>query len=247
MREKRIIPCLLIRGNKLVKTTKFKDDVYIGDPVNAARIFSDKAVDEIIVLDIDATKEGRAPNYELIAEIAGECFMPVTYGGGITHVDQVRKLIRSGIEKVVINSYAYFSTQLVVESAGIFGSQAVVGGIDVKKKILGSYRLMSTSATVAIDISLEEHVFNLVEAGVGELFINNIDRDGQMLGYDLELIKRVVKSVNIPVIACGGAGKLDHLKEALNYGLSAVAAGSMFLYHGKHRAVLINYPKDKIT
>jgi len=247
VREKRIIPCLLIRGNKLVKTTKFKDDVYIGDPVNAARIFSDKAVDEIIVLDIDATKEGRAPNYELIAEIAGECFMPVTYGGGITHVDQVRKLIRSGIEKVVINSYAYFSTQLVVESAGIFGSQAVVGGIDVKKKILGSYRLMSTSATVAIDISLEEHVFNLVEAGVGELFINNIDRDGQMLGYDLELIKRVVKSVNIPVIACGGAGKLDHLKEALNYGLSAVAAGSMFLYHGKHRAVLINYPKDKIT
>ncbi len=247
MREKRIIPCLLIRGNKLVKTTRFKDDVYIGDPVNAARIFSDKAVDEIIVLDIDATKEGRAPNYELIAEIAGECFMPVTYGGGITHVDQVRKLIRSGIEKVVINSYAYFSTQLVVECAGIFGSQAVVGGIDVKKKILGSYRLMSTSATVAIDISLEEHVFNLVEAGVGELFINNIDRDGQMLGYDLELIKRVVKSVNIPVIACGGAGKLDHLKEALNYGLSAVAAGSMFLYHGKHRAVLINYPKDKIT
>ena len=247
MREKRIIPCLLIRGNKLVKTTKFKDDIYIGDPVNAARIFSDKEVDEIIILDIEATKEKRAPNYELIAEIAGECFMPLTYGGGITNVDQVRKLIRSGIEKVVINSYAYLSTQLIAEAVGIFGSQAVVGGIDVKKKILGSYQLMSTSATIAIDISLEEHVINLVEAGVGELFINSIDRDGQMLGYDLELIKKVVKSVNIPVIACGGAGKLDHLKEALNYGLSAVAAGSMFVYHGKHKAVLINYPQNKIN
>jgi cyclase len=245
--EKRIIPCLLIRGNKLVKTTKFKDDVYIGDPVNAARIFSDKEVDEIIILDIEATKEKRAPNYELMAEIAGECFMPLTYGGGITNVDQVRRLIRSGIEKVVINSYAYLSTQLIAEAVGIFGSQAVVGGIDVKKKILGSYQLMSTSATIAIDISLEEHVINLVEAGVGELFINSIDRDGQMLGYDLELIKRVVKSVNIPVIACGGAGKLDHLKEALNYGLSAVAAGSMFVYHGKHKAVLINYPQNKIN
>ena len=247
MCEKRIIPCLLIRGNKLVKTTKFKDDVYIGDPVNAARIFSDKEVDEIIILDIEATKEKRAPNYELMAEIAGECFMPLTYGGGITNVDQVRRLIRSGIEKVVINSYAYLSTQLIAEAVGIFGSQAVVGGIDVKKKILGSYQLMSTSATIAIDISLEEHVINLVEAGVGELFINSIDRDGQMLGYDLELIKRVVKSVNIPVIACGGAGKLDHLKEALNYGLSAVAAGSMFVYHGKHKAVLINYPQNKIN
>jgi cyclase len=245
--EKRIIPCLLIRGNKLVKTTKFKDDVYIGDPVNAARIFSDKEVDEIIILDIEATKEKRAPNYELIAEIAGECFMPLTYGGGITNVDQVRRLIRSGIEKVVINSYAYLSTQLIAEAVGIFGSQAVVGGIDVKKKILGSYQLMSTSATIAIDISLEEHIINLVEAGVGELFINSIDRDGQMLGYDLELIKKVVKSVNIPVIACGGAGKLDHLKEALNYGLSAVAAGSMFVYHGKHKAVLINYPQNKIN
>ncbi len=247
MCEKRIIPCLLIRGNKLVKTTKFKDDVYIGDPVNAARIFSDKEVDEIIILDIEATKEKRAPNYELIAEIAGECFMPLTYGGGITNVDQVRRLIRSGIEKVVINSYAYLSTQLIAEAVGIFGSQAVVGGIDVKKKILGSYQLMSTSATIAIDISLEEHIINLVEAGVGELFINSIDRDGQMLGYDLELIKKVVKSVNIPVIACGGAGKLDHLKEALNYGLSAVAAGSMFVYHGKHKAVLINYPQNKIN
>ena len=247
MREKRIIPCLLIRGNKLVKTTKFKNDVYIGDPVNAARIFSDKEVDEIIILDIEATKEKRAPNYELIAEIAGECFMPLTYGGGITNVDQVRKLIRSGIEKVVINSYAYLSTQLIAEAVGIFGSQAVVGGIDVKKKILGSYQLMSTSATIAIDISLGEHVYNLVEAGVGELFINSIDRDGQMLGYDLELIKKVVKSVNIPVIACGGAGKLDHLKEALNYGLSGVAAGSMFVYHGKHKAVLINYPQNKIN
>lgn len=247
MCEKRIIPCLLIRGNKLVKTTKFKDEVYIGDPVNAARIFSDKEVDEIIILDIEATKEKRAPNYELMAEIAGECFMPLTYGGGITNVDQVRRLIRSGIEKVVINSYAYLSTQLIAEAVGIFGSQAVVGAIDVKKKILGSYQLMSTSATIAIDISLEEHVINLVEAGVGELFINSIDRDGQMLGYDLELIEKVVKSVNIPVIACGGAGKLDHLKEALNYGLSAVAAGSMFVYHGKHKAVLINYPQNKIN
>lgn len=247
MYEKRIIPCLLIRGNKLVKTIKFKDEIYIGDPVNAARIFSDKEADEIIILDIGATKEKREPNYELIEEIAGECFMPVTYGGGITNINQVRKLIRSGIEKVVINSYAYFSTQLIVEAAGIFGSQALVGGIDIKKKILSSYQLMSNSASNPIDMPLEEHLFKLVNAGVGELFINSIDRDGCMLGYDLDLIKKVVKLVDIPVIACGGAGKVEHLKEALSCGLSGVVAGSLFVYHGKHKAVLINYPKDSIN
>jgi len=239
----RVIPCLLIRGNGLVKTRKFKDPVYVGDPVNAMRIFSEKEVDEIVLLDIDASREGREPNYELIAEMAGEAFMPAAYGGGIRNLDQVRRLIRAGIEKVVINTAATESTDVIRAAADVFGNQAVVGAVDVKRTILGGYRVVAKSATVEIKAGLEEHVQNLIAAGVGEIFVNSVDRDGMMEGYDLHLIRSVTQIVNVPVIACGGAGTVDHLSQAVREGgASAVAAGSMFVFHGKRRAVLINYP-----
>ena len=246
MFKKRIIPCLLLKDNRLVKTIKFKGDRYIGDPINAVRIFSEKEADEIIILDIDASIKQQEPNYELISELAGECFMPVTYGGGIKNINQVKKLIRSGIEKVVINTEAYTNIDLISDIANIYGSQAIVGAIDVKKNLLGIYSLKTRSSSIKIRVSLIEHIANLIKAGIGELLINNIDKDGTMNGYDLELIKKVYDQVNIPVIVCGGAGNFTHLKEALNIGISGVVAGSMFIYHGKHKAVLINYPKERI-
>lgn len=243
MIQARVIPCLLLRGHGLVKTRKFKDAVYVGDPVNAVRIFSDKEADEIVLLDIDASREGREPNYDLIAEIAGEAFMPVAYGGGIRTLEQVRRLIRSGVEKVVVNTMATESTDMIREAVEVFGSQAIVGGVDVRRKLFGGYAVMARSATVETRLNLQQHIQSLVNAGVGELFINDIDRDGVMNGYDLSLLRNVVQ-VPIPVVICGGAGSVEHLRQAVNEGgASAVAAGSMFVFHGKHRAVLINYPK----
>ena len=242
MTRARVIPCLLLRGHGLVKTRKFRDPVYVGDPVNAVRIFSEKEVDELVILDIDASREGREPNYELIAEIAGECFMPVAYGGGIQTLAQARRIIRCGIEKVVVNSATVRSTQFMREIADVFGSQALVGAIDARRTLLGGHRVHVKSGTVDTGLTPEDHAAALVNAGAGEIFLNSIDQDGQMQGFDLALIRRVASRVAVPVVACGGAGTIDHLKLALSEGgASAVAAGSMFVFHGRHRAVLINY------
>lgn len=245
MSRARIIPVLLLRGNGLVKTRRFRDPVYVGDPVNAVRIFSEKEADELVVLDIDATREGREPNYELVAEIAGECFMPVAYGGGIGSLAQIRRLIRCGIEKVVINSAAVVSVEIVREASAVFGSQAVVGGIDVRRTLLAGHRVCAVSGTRETRLKPEDHARALVDAGAGEIFLNDIDNDGQMQGYDLALLKKVSGRVDVPVVACGGAGTLEHMKSALSEGgASAVAAGSMFVFQGRRRAVLINYPGD---
>ncbi len=239
----RVIPCLLVRGNKLVKTIKFKDAVYVGDPVNAVKIFSDKEADKIIILDIDASRDEREPNYQLIAEMAGEAFMPVAYGGGIRTLEQIRRLIRSGVEKVVINSLAAQSTDVIRAAVDVFGSQAIVGAVDVRRKLLGGYAVLTRSGTQETRLKLEQHIHNLLQAGVGELLINDVNRDGCMLGFDIDLVRRV-SQVPVPVVICGGAGTLEHVLEAVaEGGASAAAAGSMFLFHGKHRAVLINYPK----
>lgn len=244
MTRVRIIPCLLLSGYGLVKTRKFKDPVYLGDPVNVIRIFNEKEVDELVVLDIDASKEGREPDYELIAEIAGECFMPIAYGGGVRTLDQARRLIRCGVEKVVVNTAATECYDVVRDVAQVFGSQAVVGAIDVKKTMIGGYRVVAKSASVEVKMSLDDHVQALVAAGAGEIFLNSVDRDGGMGGYDLSLIRRVSQQTSLPVIACGGAGTIEHLAAAVHEGgASAVAAGSMFVFHGRLRAVLINYPQ----
>lgn len=243
MTRVRVMPCLLLRGHGLVKTRRFRDPVYLGDPVNAVRIFNEKEVDELVILDILASREGREPDYEVIAEIAGECFMPVAYGGGIRTLEQARRLIRCGVEKIVINTAATESYEVIREIAQVFGCQAVVGAIDVKKTLLGSYRVMAKSASVEANTPLDEHVQALVAAGAGEIFLNSVDRDGMMEGYDLSLIRRVAQRVNVPVVACGGAGTVEHLVAAVQEGASAVAAGSMFVFHGRLRAVLINYPQ----
>jgi len=241
----RVIPCLLVRGNELVKTKRFKNPVYLGDPVNAVRIFSDKEADEIIILDIEASRYGREPNYQLIAEMAGEAFMPVTYGGGIRSLEQIRRLIRSGVEKIAINSYALESTDLIRSAVDVFGCQAIVGAVDVRHKLMGGYAVMAKSATKTTRLVLRHHIETLVQAGVGELLINDVNRDGVMSGFDIDLI-RSVSDVPVSVVICGGAGTLNHLREAVVHGgASAVAAGSMFVFHGKHRAVLINYPKPE--
>lgn len=245
MLKNRVIPCLLLRGNGLVKTRQFKDPVYIGDPVNAMRIFSEKEVDEIVVLDIEASRLGREPNYALVDEMAGEAFMPVAYGGGVRTLEQARRLIRCGVEKVVINTAAVESSRIIRECADVFGSQAVVGAVDVKKTLFGGYRVMMRSATAEARTPVLEHVARLVESGAGEIFLNSVDRDGMMSGYDLALIREVSHSIPVPVVACGGAGTVEHMRQAVvDAGASAVAAGSMFVFHGKHRAVLISYPKS---
>jgi cyclase len=247
MKKTRVIPVLLLRRQGLVKTIKFKDPKYIGDPINAVRIFNDKEVDELIFLDIEATKYGCEPNFELLSDIAGEAFMPMAYGGGLTTLDQIRRIFELGFEKVVLDSITYKNSNLIAEAASIFGSQSIVGSIDVRKTLFGKYELYSASSSIKEKISLPEHLSRLVESGVGEILVNSIDRDGTQMGYDLDLLRLVSESVDLPVVACGGAGNLQHLLQAVSEGgVTAVAAGSLFIFMGPHRAVLINYPEYKV-
>lgn len=241
----RVIPCLLLKGTGLVKTIKFKDSKYVGDPINAVKIFNDKGADELVFLDITATLEKRKPNLKMISEIASEAFMPVGYGGGITTLDEIREILSIGIEKVIINSYAAECPDFITEASNLAGSQSVVVSIDVKKNMWGKYHIVTQSALKSLKQDPVIYAQQMARAGAGEIMINSVDRDGTMKGYDLDLIKRIADSVDIPVIACGGAGKLQDFSDGVKSGhASAVAAGSMFVFHGKHRAVLITYPGD---
>ena len=238
----RIIPALLLRDNSLVKTKKFKKENYIGDPINAVKIFNDKEVDEIIFLDICASKKQQQPNFEMIEKISSECFMPLAYGGGIKTIEQVKKIFRIGVEKIIINSAAINDYNFLKEIINFVGSQSVIISIDVKRTIFGKYKVYSHQLEKNIETDLLDLLEIANEVGVGEVFINSVDRDGMMNGYDIELLNLVSSNINMPLIACGGAGNITHLKEGLNKGgAHAVSAGSMFVYHGKHNAVLINY------
>ena len=240
----RVIPCLLLRGRGLVKTIRFKDPTYLGDPRNTIKIFNEKGVDELAFLDITATIEKRGPNFELISEITSECFMPLGYGGGIRNLDQMEKLFKFGVEKVVVNTYAVENPMFVSEAAKVFGSQSIVVSLDVKRTLLGKYEIMVEAGKRKSGLEPVTFAKQMEEAGAGEILLNSIDRDGTMQGYDIELIRRVTSAVSIPVIACGGAGSTDDLGRAvIQGGASAVAAGSIFVFHGRHRAVLINFPK----
>lgn len=245
METPRIIPILLLKGSGLYKTLKFKDPKYIGDPLNAVKIFNEKEVDELIVLDITAGLENRKPNYDLLYQMAGECFMPLGYGGGVSTVEEIRKLISLGIEKVSINSNAV-NLDFIKEAAEVFGSSTIVVSMDVKKNFFGKYEVYTKSGTQNTKMDAVKFSTEINKAGAGELLINSIDKDGTMQGYDLELIKSISVEIGIPVIACGGAGQINHFKQAINAGASAIAAGSMFLFHGKHRAVLISYPEQAV-
>lgn len=243
MNKTRVIPVLLLRGRGLVKTVKFKDPKYVGDPMNSVRIFNEKEVDELVFLDITATPEGRGPDFEMLADIAGEAFMPMAYGGGITSLDQIQRIFTLGYEKVVIDTAAYESPQLIREAVAIYGSQSVVGCVDVRRSLLGRYELYSRSGRTHQSVGLLDHVAALEELGVGEIVVNAVDRDGTQSGYDLKLLQQVSSAVSVPVVACGGASGLDDFVAAVQQGgASAVAAGSLFVFVGPHRAVLINYP-----
>lgn len=240
----RIIPVLLLKNKGLVKTVKFSKPKYVGDPINAVKIFNDLETDELIFLDITATKEARTISPELVKDIGDEAYMPFAVGGGINKIQDVENLIRMGAEKVVMNSAAALNPALITEAANHFGNQSIVVSIDVKKGIFGKYSIFVRSGTIKIETDLISYCKNAESSGAGEIMINSIDRDGTMSGYDLELIKIVTGSVSIPVIACGGAGNLNDFKDAVKISdASAAAAGSMFVFHGPRKAVLINYPE----
>lgn len=239
----RIIPVLLLKGKGLVKTVKFKDPKYIGDPINAVKIFNDLKTDELVFLDITASKEGRTVSVDLVKDIGDEAFMPFGVGGGINNIKQIEQLLKAGAEKVIINTNAIINPGMIEEASKVFGSQSIVVALDVKKTLFGKYECWikdGSENTKANPVDMAKKVENL---GAGELIINSIDLDGMMTGYNIELIKSVAEIVSIPVVACGGAGNLEHLKQCYLEGKAhALAAGSMFVFHGPRRAVLINYP-----
>ena len=240
----RVIPCLLLKDRGLVKTVKFQNLNYIGDPINAVKIFNDFEADELAFLDIDASKNKRCINLEFVKKIGEEAFMPFAVGGGITSVDQIRSILNNGAEKVVLNTSAIENPGLIKEAAEIFGNQAIVVSIDVKKDLEG-YKVYTMSGTKNTGLDAVKVSMEMEKLGAGELIINSIDRDGLMEGYDLEIIKEISKAVKIPTIALGGAGGLQDFPKAIKSGAAAVAAGSIFVYSGKNRGILINYPDKK--
>jgi imidazole glycerol-phosphate synthase subunit HisF len=239
----RVMPCLLLRGWGLVKTVKFNNPNYVGDPINAVRIYNEKEVDELIFLDITATPESKDPPFQMISEIAGECFMPFTYGGGVRTIEEIRTIFSLGVEKVAINSYGVENPTFIRAAADLFGSQSIIVSIDVKKNLRGKYRVYTHGGRKATNLDPVQLAVQMEQAGAGEILLTSIDRDGTMEGYDIELIRNVSKALNIPLIACGGAGTVEHLAEAVKVGrASAVATGSMVVYQGKNRGVLIKFP-----
>lgn len=242
----RVIPILLLKNKGLCKTRKFRQETYLGDPINAVRIFNDKQVDELVFLDISAARQRSEPDLDLLRGIAGECFMPLGYGGGLTSVDMAREILAIGFEKIVVNSAAWTKPDLVPALAKHFGRSTVVGSIDVKRNWVGREHVMIHGGREKIALSPEAWAEELQNRGVGEILINSINRDGEMMGYDLDLVTRVSSAVSVPVIAAGGARTVEDLKSAVrDAGASAAAAGAMFFFQGKHRAVLISYPSPE--
>ena len=244
MLRSRIIPCLLIHNKGLVKTVKFKEPKYVGDPINAVKIFNEKEVDELIVLDIDATKENRGPNLKMIKNLADECRMPLCYGGGINTVDQAVKIISLGVEKVALSFSALNNIELCQQIGDIIGNQSVVVVIDVKKKkLFGGYDIYTHNGSKKSKWNLFDFIAKLEEIGIGEIVINSIDNDGLMQGYDIPLLESVREKCSMPITVFGGAGSLEDIKKMISkFKIIGVAAGSLFVFKGKYRAVLISYP-----
>jgi cyclase len=251
MLRPRIIPSLLIHDNGLVKTVNFKNPKYVGDPLNAVKIFNEKTVDELAVFDIDASVIGKEPNYVLIERLASQSMMPLCYGGGVKTVDQAQRIFSLGIEKIAISSVAIQDPTLIEKIAERVGSQSVIVVLDVKKKLLGGYEVYINNGKKATGINPLKFVEDAQRLGAGEIVINSIDRDGVMKGYDLELISKVREKTTLPLTVLGGAGSLDDIEKVISkHGVIGVAAGSLFVFKGPYKAVLINYPsqeeKDRI-
>lgn len=244
MLRPRIIPCLLVKNGGLVKTVRFGQPKYVGDPINAVRIFNEKEVDELIVADTDATAHGREPDYKMIANLAAECRMPLCYAGGVTTPEQIERIIGLGVEKVAISSAAIQTPELIAESSKRVGNQSIVVVMDVKKSgLLRRYELFTHNGTRATGLHPVDFAKRAEALGAGEILVNSIDQDGEMKGYDLALISRVREAINLPLTVLGGAGSLDDIRGVIEkFGIIGAAAGSLFVFKGKYRAVLINYP-----
>ncbi len=247
MLRPRIIPCLLVHKKGLVKTKKFSEPKYVGDPINAVKIFNEKEVDELIVLDIDATAESHQPDFEMIKNLANECRMPFCYGGGVTTVEQAKKIISLGAEKVALSHSAISNTNLLRSIAKEVGNQSVVVILDIKKRGIlkgGGYDLYTKNGKHKANVRILDFIAELNSIGIGEIVINSIDNDGMMTGYDFQLIDLIRNHTDLPITVLGGAGTLEHIKEVVSrYNIIGVAAGSLFVFKGKYNAVLINYPK----
>jgi cyclase len=242
----RVIPVLLLKNKGLVKTVRFDKSRYIGDPINAVRIFNDHKADELAFLDILASKENRLISIDFVRDVGEEANMPFSVGGGIKSIDDIRKIINAGAEKVIINSFAAQNPDFISAAADAFGSSTIVVCIDVKKKIFGGMQTYIIGGSKATGYNPLEFAQLMQEKGAGEIIIQSIEKDGMMDGYDIELIINITSNLTIPVIALGGAGNIDHLKEAYHIGKAGgLAAGSMFVYHGSKKGVLINYPEKK--
>ncbi len=240
------MPCLLLRGWGLVKTVKFKNPSYVGDPINTVKIYNEKEVDELIFLDINATAESKKPPFQIIEEIATECFMPFTYGGGVRTIEDMQTIFNLGVEKIAINTYAMEKPAFITQAAEKFGSQSIVVSIDAKKVLFGKYKVYCCGGKKATAYDPADFAIRMEKIGAGEILITSIDRDGTFDGYDIKLVKMVSEAVSIPVIACGGAGKVEDFGDAVKQGgASAVAAGSMVVYQSANRAVLINFPTKR--
>lgn len=245
MRNIRIIPVLLIHEEGLVKSVKFGNYKYVGDPINAVKIFNEKEVDEICIINITASKQNKTPDFEKITEIVSEAFMPVAYGGAVTTMEQAEKLFYNGVEKIVLNYAAVQNPQLITDIAHRYGNQSVVVSIDYKTNWLKKTSVYTLNGTEQVKTSPEAFAREAQERGAGEILLNSIDRDGTYAGYDLEMIRKVHQAVSIPIIACGGASTIEDFRKAVDAGASAAAAGSMFVFQRPHNAVLISYPPYK--
>lgn len=241
----RVIPVLTIIDEDLVKTIQFKKPRYLGDPINAVKIFNEKMVDELCVLDIGASKNGTAINFDLLETVASQAFMPLSYGGGIKTLEDVKKILKIGYEKVIINSAFNHNPYLIKEASNFAGSSSVVLGVDIKPNLFNKYHIYIESGSRKLSNDLESYIQEGINFGCGEVLLNSIDKDGMMSGYPLELIKEIVKTTEVPIILCGGAGSIQDLSLAVNEAkASAVAAGSLFVFYGKQKAVLINFPSE---
>lgn len=241
MTRARVIPILLVSDGGLVKTVKFDNRRYVGDPINAVRIFNEKEVDELVLLDIDAAVDGHEPRFAEVEEVLSEAFMPVGYGGGIRSIAHIERLFKLGVEKVVLNSVLAETPELLTEAARVFGSQSIVAGMDFRRDILGRYRVWTHGGKRRLPGEPLDLLRKWVDLGAGEIVLNSINRDGTRQGLDLDFISKASTAVEVPIVAVGGAGEPTHLAAALRAGASAVGAGSMFVFHGVHQAVLISY------
>lgn len=251
MLRPRIIPSLLIHDNGLVKTVNFKNPKYVGDPINAVKIFNEKAVDELVVFDIDATVLGKEPNYSLIERLASQSMMPLCYGGGVKTVEQAQRIFSLGIEKIALSSAVLQNPKLITEISDRVGAQSVIVVLDVKKKLLGGYEVYTHNGKKATGINPFKFAEDAQKLGAGEIVINSIDKDGIMKGYDLDVIAKIREKISLPMTVLGGAGALEDIEKVIDqHGLIGVAAGSLFVFKGPYKAVLINYPtqleKNKI-